>query len=132
MEKQPSVVILCGGGPAPVINTEVCTITQTFITKGYRVIGLHGGYTGLFCKEKCRQEDLDFDKADMLFNRGGSYLRMSRFKPTAQDFEERFNLDFFKDNNVKLLVTVGGDDTASTANRISKFLVEKQYNIANI
>ena len=50
---------------------------------------------------------MDFDKADMLFNRGGSYLRMSRFKPTDKDFEERFNLDFFKENNVKLLVTVG-------------------------
>ena len=75
---------------------------------------------------------MDFDKADMLFNRGGSYLRMSRFKPTDKDFEERFNLDFFKENNVKLLVTVGGDDTASTANRISKFLVQKEYNIANI
>ncbi|MDD3948154.1 MAG: 6-phosphofructokinase [Anaerolineaceae bacterium] len=132
MDKQPSVAILCGGGPAPGINTVVCTITKTFITKGYRIIGLHGGYTGLFCKEKCRQEDMDFDKADMLFNRGGSYLRMSRFKPTDEDFEKRFNLDFFTENDVKLLVTVGGDDTASTANRISKFLVQKQYNIANI
>ena len=73
MEKQPSVVILCGGGPAPGINTVVCTITKTFITKGYRVIGLHGGYIGLFCKEKCRVEEMNFDKADMLFNKGGSY-----------------------------------------------------------
>ncbi len=133
MEKQQSIAILCGGGPAPGINTVVCTITKTFIKRGFRVIGLHGGYSGLFCpNDQCRKEDLDFDKADMLFNRGGSYLRMSRFKPTAEDFEERFNLDFFKENNVKLLVTVGGDDTASTANRISKFLVAKQYNIANI
>ena len=57
---------------------------------------------------------------------------MSRFKPTDKDFEENFNLDFFKSNNVKLLVTVGGDDTASTANRIAKFLEAKHYPIANI
>ena len=56
MELQPSVYILCDGGTAPGINTVVCTITKTFITKGYRVIGLHGGYNGLFCKEKCRVE----------------------------------------------------------------------------
>mgnify|MGYP003375586250 FL=1 len=57
---------------------------------------------------------------------------MSRFKPTDKDFEENFNLDLFKDNNIKLLVTIGGDDTASTANRISKFLAAKQYPISNI
>lgn len=132
MEKQPSVVILCGGGPAPGINTVVCTITKTFITKGYRVIGLHGGYIGLFCKEKCRVEEMNFDKADMLFNKGGSYLRMSRYKPSDEDFQENFNFDLFDNYNVKLLVTIGGDDSASTANRISKFLLEKKHNIANI
>ena len=57
---------------------------------------------------------------------------MSRFKPTDKDFEENFNLDLFAENNVKLLVTVGGDDTASTANRIAKFLEAKKYPIANI
>jgi 6-phosphofructokinase 1 len=57
---------------------------------------------------------------------------MSRFKPTDADFENNFNLDLFKDNNIKLLVTIGGDDTASTANRISKFLAAKGYPIANI
>lgn len=132
MEKD-SIAILCGGGPAPGMNTVVCTITKTFITKGFRVIGLHGGYSGLFSPDgTCRQEDLDFDKADMLFNKGGSYLRMSRFKPTDEDFQQRFNLDFFTKNRVKLLVTVGGDDTASTANRISKFLESKHYGISNI
>ena len=57
---------------------------------------------------------------------------MSRFKPTDADFENNFNLKFFTDNNIKLLVTVGGDDTASTANRIAKFLEAKKYPIANI
>jgi 6-phosphofructokinase 1 len=57
---------------------------------------------------------------------------MSRFKPSDKDFQENFNLDFFVNNNIKLLVTVGGDDTASTANRIAKFLAEKNYPIANI
>ena len=43
-----------------------------------------------------------------------------------------FNLELFTKNNIKLLVTVGGDDTASTANRIAKFLAAKHYPIANI
>ena len=126
-----SIIILCGGGPAPGMNSVSMGVAKTFLSKGYRVIGLHGGYSGLFSKD-ARIEDLDFSIADRYFNRGGSYLEMSRFKPTDEDFEKRFNLDLFKDNNIKLLVTIGGDDTASTANRISKFLANKNYHIANI
>ena len=126
-----AVIILCGGGPAPGMNSVSMSVAKTFITKGYRVIGLHGGYSGLFSKN-ARTEDLTFAIADRYFNRGGSYLEMSRFKPTDADFENNFNLDLFKDNNIKLLVTIGGDDTASTANRISKFLAAKGYPIANI
>jgi len=126
-----SIIILCGGGPAPGMNTVVCSVAKTFLNGGYRVIGLHGGYSGLFSKAP-RTEDIDFFKADAYFNRGGSYLQMSRFKPTDEDFEKNFNLSLFQDNDVKLLVTVGGDDTASTANRIAKFLEAKKYPIHNI
>ena len=126
-----AVIILCGGGPAPGMNSVSMSVAKTFLSKGYRVIGLHGGYSGLFSKN-ARTEDLTFFIADRYFNRGGSYLEMSRFKPTDKDFEENFNLDLFNDNNIKLLVTIGGDDTASTANRISKFLAAKGYPIANI
>ena len=126
-----AVIILCGGGPAPGMNSVSMSVAKTFISRGFRVIGLHGGYSGLFSKN-ARTEDLTFAIADRYFNRGGSYLEMSRFKPTDADFENNFNLDLFKDNNIKLLVTIGGDDTASTANRISKFLAAKGYPIANI
>ena len=74
-----SIIILCGGGPAPGMNTVVCSVAKTFLTNGFRVIGLHGGYSGLFSKNP-RTEDIDFFKADAYFNRGGSYLQMSRFK----------------------------------------------------
>ena len=126
-----AVIILCGGGPAPGMNSVSMSVAKTFLAKGFRVIGLHAGYSGLFSKN-ARTEDLTFAIADRYFNRGGSYLEMSRFKPTDADFENNFNLDLFKDNNIKLLVTIGGDDTASTANRISKFLAAKGYPIANI
>ena len=126
-----AIAILTGGGPAPGMNTVVGSVAKTFLAKGYRVIGLHYGYSGLF-NPNPRYEDLDMFRVDYIFNQGGSYLTMSRFKPTNEDFEKNFNLDFFKQNNVKLLVTVGGDDTASTANRIAKFLEKKQYPIANI
>lgn len=126
-----AVAICCGGGPAPGMNTVVGSVAKIFLRNGYRVIGLHGGYSGLF-SQKPKMVDIDFLFADDIFNRGGSALKMSRFKPKDSDFENNFNLDLFKDNNIKLLVTVGGDDTASTANRIAKFIKEKGYDMKNI
>ncbi|MEG1607448.1 MAG: 6-phosphofructokinase, partial [Mucinivorans sp.] len=126
-----AIAILTGGGPAPGMNSVVGSVAKTFLQKGYRVIGLHEGYSGLFDPTP-RTTDIDFMLADDIFNRGGSFLKMSRFKPTPKNFEEDFNLDFFVNNNIVLLVTVGGDDTASTANRIAKFLEAKSYPIANI
>ncbi len=126
-----AIAILTGGGPAPGMNTVVGSVAKTFLQKGYTVIGLNGGYSGLF-NPNPNTVEITFPMADDIFNRGGSFLQMSRFKPTDNDFANNFNLDFFIKNNIKLLVTVGGDDTASTANRIAKFLEEKQYSIANI
>ena len=131
MNMKDSIVILAGGGPAPGINTVEGTIAKAFKAKGYRVLGLHGGYSGLFSTAPDFIE-FDFALADAIFNRGGSFLQMSRFKPSQEDFDKNFNLRFFQENKIKLLVTIGGDDTASTANRISKFLKEKNYAIQNI
>lgn len=126
-----SIVILAGGGPAPGINTVVGSISKVFISKGFRVLGLHEGYKPLFSKNP-HYTEIDFSLADTIFNRGGSYLMMSRFKPKDEDLEKNFNLDFFKENNVRLLVTIGGDDTASTANRIAKYLAAHNIDIQNI
>ncbi len=122
-----SIVILCGGGPAPGINSVIGTVVKVFLKAGYRIIGMHGGYKSLFSGNP-DIEDLTFAFADNIVNRGGSALQMSRYKPK----DSEFNTNFFVKNNVKLLVTIGGDDTASTANRISKYLEANNIKIQNI
>ena len=122
-----AVAILCAGGPAPGINTVVSSVTKIFINNGYNVLGINGGYKSLFADEPAF-EYLDFDYADQIYSRGGSALKMSRFKPK----DDEFKVDFFKKNNVKLLVTIGGDDTASTANRLAKFLAKEKMDVKNI
>jgi len=47
-------------------------------------------------------------------------------------FLEQFSDQFFKQNNIQLLVSFGGDDTASTANRLSEWLQNKGVAIQNI
>ena len=122
-----SVAILCGGGPAPGINSVISSVALVFLKSGYRVMGIHEGYKGLFADNPKLQE-IDFTFADDIHKQGGSALQMSRFKPKDSDFSTRF----FTENNVQLLVTIGGDDTASTANRISKYLKEHDVDIQNI
>jgi len=70
----------------------------------------------------------DYYRADRIFSLGGSTLIMSRFKPKDSDFKD----GFFKKNNVKLLVTIGGDDTASTASRLTKYLSKQKLDVAHI
>lgn len=122
-----SIAILAGGGPAPGINSVIASVAKVFLKDDYRVIGLHEGYKTLF-NGKPNMIDLDFILADKIHNQGGSILTMSRYKPK----DSEFNTDFFVKNDVKLLVTIGGDDTASTANRISKFLASKNIILQNI
>ena len=127
MENKKSVAILCSGGPAPGINTVVCSIAKVFLKDNYRVIGLNYGTKTLFTDNPDTVE-IDFEMADQYFNRGGSFLKMSRYKPKDTEFKP----DFFINNNVELLVTVGGDDTASTANRITKYLNRQDLPVRNI
>lgn len=126
MTKQ-SIAIICGGGPAPGINTVVSTVAKSFLKDDYRILGVHGGYQGIL-SDNPEVIDFDFAHADRIFSRGGSTVVMSRFKPKNEDF----NVNFFIDNNVKLLVTIGGDDTASTANRLAKYLKENEIGVKNI
>ena len=122
-----SIAILAGGGPAPGINSVISSIAKVFIKDGYKVIGLHQGYKTLF-SDTPDMIEIDFALADRIHNQGGSALEMSRHKPKDTDF----NTGFFIKNDIRLLVTIGGDDTASTANRISKFLISNDVKIQNI
>lgn len=122
-----TIAILCGGGPASGINTVVATVTKVFLKDGYRVLAIHEGYKGLFA-EQPEVEELTYEKADQIYCRGGSAVKMSRFKPKDEDFKA----DLFVKEGIELLVTIGGDDTASTANRLAKFLVAHHINIKNI
>ncbi len=124
---RPTIAILAGGGPAPGINTVIGTIAKVFLASGYRVLGLHGGFQSLFM-ENPLMDDINFEQADKIHKQGGSAIQMSRYKPK----DEEFSTEFFTKHNIKLLVTIGGDDTASTANRIAKFLNDHNVNIQNI
>ena len=84
-----AIAILCAGGPAPGINTVISSVTKVFLNYGFKVIGIHQGYKSLFADEP-EFEYLDFEYADKIYTRGGSALRMSRYKPKDDEFKTTF------------------------------------------
>ena len=46
-----SVAILCGGGPAPGINSVISSVALVFLRSGYKVFGINDGYKGLFSED---------------------------------------------------------------------------------
>ena len=127
MNNKNTVAILCSGGPAAGINSVISSIAKSFLNEGWRVVGLNEGTKTIF-SGKPKIIEFDFELADYIYDRGGSILTMSRYKPK----DSEFSTEFFIKNNVKLLVTIGGDDTASTANRITKYLKSQKVDIQNI
>ncbi|WP_462280088.1 6-phosphofructokinase [Salinivirga cyanobacteriivorans] len=124
---QEAIAIICGGGPAPGINNVVSTTARVFLKNGYRVVGVHEGFKGLLSEDR-QTVDIDFEFADRIFHQGGSALKMSRFKPKDTDFDA----SFFKQHNVRLLVSIGGDDTASTAARLADYLQTQDLDVKSI
>ena len=74
-----AIAILTGGGPAPGMNTVVGSVAKTFLAKGYRVIGLHYGYSGLF------QSLAPLRRPD--FHAGRLHLQSGRFVPHDEPFQ---------------------------------------------
>ena len=84
-KRNEAIAILTGGGPAPGMNTVVGSVAKTFLQKGYSVIGLHKGFTGLF-REAPATENITFLKADEIFNLAGSFLRCLLYtSPSPRD-----------------------------------------------
>lgn len=122
-----SIAIICGGGPAPGINNVISTTARVFLKNNFRVLGIHGGFEGLL-SDHPDVVDVDFEFADKIFSHGGSALSMSRFKPKDADFRTHF----FVENNIQLLVSIGGDDTASSAARLADYLLSQSIEVQSI
>ncbi len=74
-----SIIILTGGGPAPGINTVIGSIAKAFLARGYRVLGLHGGYKGLFTPDPSYTE--------IGFCDGRLYLQQRRLAPYDESIQ---------------------------------------------
>src|SRR5438093_695317 len=126
-EAAHKVGILCGGGPAPGINSVISAATIEAINSGWEVVGLLDGFDHLIKGEKGFVQPLAIPDVSRIHVQGGSILFTSRANPTttdpdAEDPDWRMHncVRSLRELGIDSLVTIGGDDTAYSASKVAE------------
>jgi len=119
MEKE-TVGIVVGGGPAPGINGVISSATIEAINHGKKVVGIVGGFSGLFAGNRDSIMPLTIDLVSRLHTTGGSILRTSRDTPADAQKKFKVLLSTLKQLGIKYLITIGGEGTLYMANWIER------------
>jgi 6-phosphofructokinase len=115
-----TLAILVGGGPAPGINAVISAATIEARNHGLRVLGCYDGFKWLAQGDTQHVIDLQINDTSRIHFDGGSIIRTSRTNPTRTPDGIKNVGDALKRLGVEHLITIGGDDTAFSASRLSK------------
>ena len=112
-----------GGGPAPGINGVIHSATIEAINNGYEVIGIYDGFSHLMEGELVGKK-LTIDDVSRIHWDGGSIIHTSRANPTKSDKYLNNCVQTLMKADISYLIAIGGDDTAYSAYRVSKYAKE--------
>jgi 6-phosphofructokinase len=118
--------ILCGGGPAPGMNSVISAATIEAVNSGWEVVGILDGFEHLIAGSTKEMRTLGITDVSRIHAQGGSILRTSRANPTLRDegaedpdWRLRNCVAAVRGLSLGALVTIGGDDTAFSAQAVS-------------
>jgi len=117
-----TLAILVGGGPAPGINGVIAAATIEARNHGLRVLGIYDGFKWLSRGETTHVRELEIADVSRIHFEGGSILRTSRENPAKSDQSLVNVVTALRRLGVAYLLTIGGDDTAFAASRLSAAL----------
>jgi ATP-dependent phosphofructokinase / diphosphate-dependent phosphofructokinase len=119
--------ILCGGGPAPGINSVISAATIEACNSGWEVVGILDGFEHLIQGDASHVLPLEITDVSRIHVLGGSILFTSRANPTMvdegaelPDWRMRNTLRALTELGIDALVTIGGDDTAFSAQKVAE------------
>lgn len=134
------VAILFAGGPAPGANAVISTAATSFMREGTEVIGMKHGYSSLadYSPAKPLVEGRDYIKVSHEFlkrTRSGQGIMLGTARtnpgklvshPSHFDDAERVNqlknaYEGLRSLGVEALISIGGDDTLKTANKLKMY-----------
>ncbi len=117
---EPKLGILCGGGPAPGINSVIGAATICAALAGATVIGIRDGFKWLMRGETDKAERLTIEQVSRIHFRGGSFLGTARANPTRDERDLEVTTRALEHLGITHLITIGGDDTAYSAMRLAE------------
>jgi ATP-dependent phosphofructokinase / diphosphate-dependent phosphofructokinase len=119
--------ILCGGGPAPGMNSVISAATIEARNSGWDVLGIMDGFEHLIEGRIEQAQPLASTDVWRIHLQGGSVIRTSRANPTVRDpdaadpdWRLHACLDSLRRLEIDALLTIGGDDTAFSASRLAE------------
>ena len=119
MADKSKLAILVGGGPAPGINSVIGAATIRACLSGIPVLGVRDGFQWIMRGELAHARPLDIEAVSRIHFRGGSCLGTARANPTKDPKTLDTTLKSLQQLGVTKLITIGGDDTAFSAMRLS-------------
>lgn len=119
-----SIGILVGGGPAPGINGVIGAAATAALQSGDEVLGILSGFKWLMegpevARSREHVRPLTLAAVARLHEQGGSVLHTSRANPTKDPAHLERCVQSLDALGIDRLVTIGGDDTAFSAKRVS-------------
>lgn len=126
-----NLAVLVGGGPAPGINGVIRSVTIEAINSGLNVIGIYDGFEWLAKGDHTHVTELKIEDVSRIHFSGGSILRTSRENPASSREKLDMTIKALTQLSVDYLVTIGGDDTATSAYKIDE-LTKGQIEVAHV
>jgi 6-phosphofructokinase 1 len=114
------LALLCGGGPAPGINSVIGAATIRATLAGTSVIGIRDGFKWLMQGDTDHAVPLTIEAVSRIHFTGGSYLGISRANPTKDPRHLEAVTSALVQMGVDQLISIGGDDTAYSAMRLAE------------
>lgn len=110
------VGILTGGGDCPGLNAVIRAVVRKGIFHYQdEIVGFLEGWRGLY---EDLTVNLDLNSVAGILPRGGTILRTSRTNPTKHEGGLERCLENLKRHQVEALISIGGDDTQSVAEKL--------------
>lgn len=133
MDEERNLAIICGGGPAPGINSVISSVVIEAEHEGFhKCIGFLEGFRHLADGEPDPHLELTIRDVSRITTKGGVYLKTSRVNPSkSQEMLENV-VRVFRVLGITDLVTIGGEDTAFSAMKVAEHAAKQGHKLRSV
>ncbi|MBC2582914.1 ATP-dependent 6-phosphofructokinase, partial [Clostridium sp. DJ247] len=112
-----TIAVLTSGGDAPGMNAAIRAVVRAGLDKGFKVMGIQRGYSGLINGEIF---PMDRQSVADIIQRGGTVLRTARCEEFRTEEGRKRGANILRTFGIDGLVVVGGDGSFQGAQLLSK------------